>query len=92
MANIGDVVYLASGSQALTVTEVKATGNADLISVVWSDGMIIHSLVIPAAAIVSDDPRPKIAAAEQAIAATFQPAVVATPASPETPAPVVPGA
>ena len=50
---IGDVVYLKSGSPAMTIIEFKSNGQ---YKTVWIDGNGEHFSLYPPAAITKDDP------------------------------------
>lgn len=60
---IGDVVYLKSGSPAMTVIKIDEEGNA---IVQWTVGENLTSSNVPFKALTEVDPRPLIRKAESA--------------------------
>lgn len=56
MAQIGDVLYLKSGSQPMTVVR-QEEGDSAMVQLMSSPGVIIE---IPLAALTETDPRPAV--------------------------------
>jgi hypothetical protein len=65
MAQIGDILYLKSGSRPLTVEKLSRGQDGDLLGVVWSNGSALLRADLPATVLVDTDPSPAIDAARR---------------------------
>lgn len=71
--NVGDTVYLKSGSMAMTV--VKLYPDEKEVDLQWQNGSTLTTTRSPEAALTDADPRPAIQKAERELKEAVDPAV-----------------